>query len=331
MTPPPSKAAPGRSPAHLYLILGDEDVRAEEALRTTLDALIPAEERTLNLDVVDAGETPVQDIITKCETLPFFGARRVVVLRRAEALKAAEQEALAAYLDRGSPASALIVVAESLDRRRRLYGVLQRGGRVIACGRLAPEDLPAWVRSRVTREGKTITREGAELLVTLVGGGLRELGLEIAKLAAYAGDRRTITPDDVREVASHVAEATVFELMDAVGRRKPGQALALLQTVIEMGEPPVRVLYMLEDQLRMLLKTKTLLDRRRSPASAEIRDALGTRAWLYPRYREQVAAFGQIDVGQILGLLLETDAMIKTGLTPPRLAVETLIARLCLN
>ncbi len=29
MTPPPFKTAPGRSPAHLYLILGDEDVDAE--------------------------------------------------------------------------------------------------------------------------------------------------------------------------------------------------------------------------------------------------------------------------------------------------------------
>jgi len=304
-------------------------VRADEALQTLLDDLLPESERAFNLDVVDAEEVPIRDIITRCETLPFFGARRVVVLRRGGALRVPDQDALATYLEGGPPPSVVIVVSETLDRRRRLYGVLQRAGRVIPCGRLDAADLPGWVRTRARQEGKTITPEAAEILVELVGGGLRELGLELGKLAAYAGDRGTISVDDVRAVASHVAEATVFELMDAVGRRQAGRALALLGTVLAMGEPPVRVLYMLEDQLRMLLRTKALLDRRAQPA--EIRQVLGTRAWLYPRYREQVAAFKTIDGARILGLLLETDALIKTGATPPRLAIETLIARLCLD
>ncbi len=320
-----------RSTAHLYLILGEEDLRADDALRTLLDELIPEGERALNLDVIDAGEAPVQDIITRCDTLPFFGARRVVVLRRAQALKPPDQDALAAYLEQGPPPSVLVVVAERLDKRRRFHAVLQKSGRVIVCDPLRPGDLPGWVRTRVAREGKKITPDAAELLITVVGGHLRELSLEIGKLAAYTGGRDTITAEDVREVASHVAEATVFELMDAVGRRQAGRALALLETVIGMGEPPVRILYMLGDQLRMLLKTQVLADRTRTPSPAAVRDALGTRAWLYTRYREQVAAFGRIDAGRMLGLLLGTDEMIKTGLTPPRLAIEALIARLCLD
>ncbi len=217
-----------RSTAHLYLILGEEDLRADDALRTLLDELIPEGERALNLDVIDAGEAPVQDIITRCDTLPFFGARRVVVLRRAQALKPPDQDALAAYLEQGPPPSVLVVVAERLDKRRRFHAVLQKSGRVIVCDPLRPGDLPGWVRTRVAREGKKITPDAAELLITVVGGHLRELSLEIGKLAAYTGGRDTITAEDVREVASHVAEATVFELMDAVGRRQAGRALALL-------------------------------------------------------------------------------------------------------
>jgi DNA polymerase III subunit delta len=319
----------------VYLLLGDEDVRAEQALGRLLDDLLPPGERALNLEVVDAGEMPVQEIITRCETLPFFGARRVVVVRRGEAFRAHDQDALAAYLDRGpSPSTALILIAESLDRRRRLYSVLQRVGRIVPCGRLRPEDLPGWIRGRVAEEGKEITRDAVEALVGLVGGGLRELGLEIAKLVAYVGARPAITAGDVREAASHVAEATVFELMDAVGHRQADKALEVLQTVIALGEPPVRILYMLEDQLRMLLRTGALLERRRPPARIsqdEIREVLGNRAWLFDRYRGQVAAFGRMDVAKILGLLVETDALIKTGATPPRLAIETLIVRLCLQ
>ena len=318
----------------VYLLLGEEDVRTEQALGRLLPELLAPEERALNLDVVDTDETPVQEIITRCDTLPFFGARRVVVIRRADALRAQDQDALASYLDGGVPPSAaLILLAADLDRRRRLYSVLQRVGRIIPCGRLSPVDLPRWIRDRVEAEGKKITRDAAGTLVGLVGGGLRELGLEIAKLAAYVGERPTITAGDVRDAASHVAEATVFELMDAVGRRQGNTALELLQTVLAMGEPPVRILYMLEEQLRMLLRTEALLQGRRSLTrnSAEVREVLGNRAWLFDRYRGQVAAFGRMDVEKILGLLVETDAMIKTGSGAPRLAIETLIVRLCLE
>jgi DNA polymerase III subunit delta len=327
---PPTEDVPARTGArpgaHVYVLLGEEDVRAEDALRTLLDGLLPVEERSLNLDIVDADETPVQEIITRCETFPFFGARRVVVVRRAAALRAADQEALAAYLDQGPPPSVVMIVAEALDRRRRLYSVLQRRGRIIPCGRLDPEDLPAWVGARVQREGKRIALEASRAFIALVGGGLRELGSEIDKLVAYVGERDTITAGDVRAVSSHVAEATVFDLMDAVGHRRGERALLLLQSVLALGEPPVRILYMLEDQLRMILRTKTLVDRRARPA--EVRETLGTRAWLFSRYRHQAVAFADMDVTRMLGLLLETDALIKTGGASPRLALETLIVRL---
>ena len=339
---PPAGDPPRRSPAKpersarpaptVYLLIGEEDWLAEAALHRLLDDLLPIEERDLNLDIVDAGEMPIQDIITRCETLSFFGSWRAVVVRRGEALRAPDQDALADYLEHGPPPSVLILLAEKLDKRRRLFGVLQRTGRIIPCDRPSPEDLPAWIRTRVEEGGKMITPEAAQTLVVLVGGALRELASEIDKLVSYMGDRRGITVEDVHAVASHVAEATVFELMDAVGHRQAERALKLLQVVLA-EEAPIKVLFMLGDQIRMLLKTKALLERhpipgRPLPAGA-IREALGTRAFLFSRYRAQVAAFGRLDVSTVLRLLVETDTEIKTGQKSPRLALETLIVGLC--
>ncbi|HEV2283636.1 MAG TPA: DNA polymerase III subunit delta [bacterium] len=318
------------SPSAVYLLLGEEDVRADEALRTILHEAVPDEERALNLDVIDAGTMPIQDVITRCETLPFFGARRAVVLnvRNPESWRAAEQDALADYLNQGSPPSVLVIVAPRLDQRRRLSGVLQRKAHVIRCDPLDPEQLPAWLVARARESGKTMTPEGANLLVELAGGGLRALGLEVAKLAAYAGDRETITAADVREVASHVAaQVTIFEVMDAVGHRRADDAFRLLDTLIALGEPPLRILYMLEDQVRMLARVQELVDRGVRNRS-DVQKALGSRAWRYRDYQKQVDAFGRIDVEALLGLLLETDGAIKTGQMPPRLALETLIVRM---
>jgi DNA polymerase III subunit delta len=314
----------------VYLLLGEEDVRADEALRSVLDEEVPEAERSLNLDVVDAGAVPIQDVITRCETLPFFGARRAVVVnvRHPEAWRAADQDTLADYLSQGTPPAALIIVAPRLDHRRRLFAVLQRTAQVIRCDPLDPEHLPAWLFARARESGKTMTPDAANLLVELAGSGLRALGLEVAKLAAYTGDRETIAAEDVREVASHVAaHTTVFEVMDAVGHRRPERAFRLLDTLIALGEPPLRILYMLEDQVRMLARVQELVDRG-VRNRADVQKALGPRAWRYRDYQKQVEAFGRVDVEELLGMLLETDGAIKTGQMPPRLALETLIVRM---
>src|SRR5215471_78586 len=108
-------AAPG-----IYLLLGEEDLRAAAALHALLQEVVPEDQRALNLDAVDAGGVPIQDVITRCETLPFLGACRAVVLniRNPETWRAADQDALAAYLSQGPPPSVVIVVAPRLDQRR---------------------------------------------------------------------------------------------------------------------------------------------------------------------------------------------------------------------
>jgi DNA polymerase III subunit delta len=289
---------------------------------------LPPAERDLNLDVVDAGDVPVQDIITRCETLPFFGARRVVVVRRAEALRAADQDALAAYLERGTLPSVLIMQAAKLDGRRRLYLALRHLGRIEPCDPLKPWEVSRWIQDRVKKAGKGLAPDAVQLLALLVGGSIRELASEIDKLVAYAGDRTTITAQDVRAITSHVAEAEVFELMDAVGHQQASRALKLLRAVLAK-EAPLLVLFMLGDHIRTIRKAKALMDRRAS--ADEARSVLGGRYWLYEhgKLQPQVSKFAGMDMGRVLGLLLEADTDIKTGVKHPRLALETLIVGLC--
>ena len=326
-----SRGAAGRGAGNVYLILGEEEWRRTDALRRLTGELLPETERAMALDVVDAPETPIPEIVARCETLPFFGSRRVVVLTRVDALTPQQGDALAPYFESRPPSSTVILVAEKLDARRRLSAVLRRAARLIACGPLDPPELLRWVRAQAAAAGKTITPEGAEVLILLVGSRLRELQAEIGKLAAYVGARPAITEADVRDATCRVAEATIFELMDAVGQRQPDRALRLLNRVL-IEEAPVKVLFMIGDQLRMLLKTRALSERTggRRPSPDAIRETLGNRAFLYDRYRSQARAFAGVDAERLLGRLLDADTEIKTGGAPPALALQTLIVGLCL-
>src|SRR2546425_13272948 len=89
--------------AHVYLLHGEEDLLIDQALAALLDRLGPAEERDLNLDVLWAPEIAITDLVTRLDTLPFFGRRRVVVVQDAGAWEAPEQGRRPPCLGRGTP------------------------------------------------------------------------------------------------------------------------------------------------------------------------------------------------------------------------------------
>src|SRR2546425_3994974 len=95
--------------AQVYLLHGEEDLLIDQALAVLLDRLMPVEERDLNLDVLRAGEIALPDLVTRLDTLPFFGRRRGGVVQDADVWEAPEQERLAAYLEHRPPPPAPIL------------------------------------------------------------------------------------------------------------------------------------------------------------------------------------------------------------------------------
>lgn len=311
--------------AHVYLLLGDEDLLIDQALAALLDRLIPLEERDLNLDVVRANEIEIDDLITLVDTLPFFGQRRAVVVKGADAWAAAEQEQLAAYLERGAPPSALILVAASLDRRRKLFTAVRKLGEIQEFPRLSVRQLPSWVADRVRKEGRRIDADAVEALVALVGPGLRQMSLELEKLFAYVGTLDRITRRDVEAAVSRLSESTIFMMVDAIGEQHAGDALRYLDDILREEAPPY-VLFMVARQFRMLMRASHLAAQRKPFAA--IQDALGVPPFVARKLMAQVEHFPPDAFPEIFARLAEADRAVKTT-GHARLALETLIAELC--
>lgn len=311
--------------AHVYLLLGEEDLLVDHALAALLERLIPPEERDLNLDVVRAGEIELRDLITLVDTLPFFGERRAVVVKDADNWDASEQEQLAAYLDRGAPPSALVLVAAALDRRRKLYTTVRKVGEIQEFPRLSLRQLPSWITDRVRKEGRRIDPDAVEALIALAGGGLRQLSLELEKLFAYVESLERITRKDVEAAVSRLSESTIFMMVDAIGERRAGDALRHLDDILREEMPPY-VLFMVARQFRLLMRASHLTAQRK-PA-AVVQDALGVPPFVARKILAQVEHFPPQVFPRIFARLEEADRAVKsTG--HARLALETLIAELC--
>jgi len=306
------------------LIVGEEEFLAEQAVAELVARRLSPEEQRLNLDVLDGG-MPVADILRQLDTAPFFGPCRVVVVRRLEAMRDGDQEALVTYLERGGSPTVGIFVARELDRRRRLFLTFKRIGQVIEARPLPPREVPAWVADRLRTQGKRPAAGAPEALVALAGTNLRDLDHEVSKVAAYVGDRPVVTRADVEAIVSRLGEASIFTLVDALGGGQAPAALRALHDILSTHEP-LQVLFMVARQFRLILRAHTLAGRR--PADASLAERLGLHPFVARKIAEQARGFRADQFPGIFAALEAADRAIKTG-TPPRLALEELFVRLC--
>lgn len=306
------------------LIIGEEDFLAEEALNRLIDQALPNEERGLNLDVLE-GAAPIGEILTRLDTAPFFGPARVVLIRRLEAMREADHDGLVAYLERGDSPTVAVFVARDLDRRRRLFLAFRKAASIIECRPLPPRDLPSWVAARFKASGKRTAPGTAESLTALSGGSLRDLDHEVAKVVTYVGERPVVTIADVEAIASRLGEASIFDLVDAVGSRNAARALAELNDILSTHEP-LQVLFMIARQFRLILRAQQL-GARGVPASA-LPEQLSLHPFPARKVSEQARGYRPHQFAGIFEAMEGADRAIKTG-SAPRLVLEMLIVRLC--
>lgn len=318
---PTGWAGPPPGPG-VHLFVGEEDLLVEEGVRALVDAALAPDERTLNLDVLEAAETSLPDLLARLDTLPFFGALRVVVVRDLDTLPPDAQRALADYLERGTPPVLAIFTARALDRRGRLFRALQAAGRIHPCDPLTWREVPAWLTREAARMGKRLTPGAVEALAAGSGAGLRALRLELEKLAAYVDDRPQITEEDVRAVGALESDPRLFALADAIGERHVRRATQLLQGILAR-EHPLPVLGMIARQFRLLVRA-----REAGRSQAAVARAAGVTPYVAGKLLRQVTRYGAEDFPAIFALLEEADRAIKsTG--QPELALETLVVQLC--
>ena len=295
----------------VYLIGGSDRpkvVRAVRRLRERVGA-----EGTETLSAADAS---AEDAIAACNALGLLGTEaRLVVVEEAERWKAADAKALAGYLDDPTPGTVLALVTAESKRDSALAKACAAVGDVLVYDAPRKRDLPGWVAEQFARLDARAEPDACRALVELCGDDLQALTTEIEKLATWAGDE-TIRAADVERLAATRAEASIFALTDAWGRRDVGAVLAAAASLLE-GSPRelTRVIGLLAHHVGRVRACQLLAAEGIRP-----RDAAG-RLKVHPFAAEkafgQAQNFGVEELRQAVVRLAELDHAVKGGSTLP--------------
>ena len=350
---------PGLSPeVQLTLIYGDAPFLIEREASELTNALLPGAAREYGLTVLDFAANSLDEAGAHLRTGSLIAETRVVLLRNLQELKADAQKKLAGWCSEIPRATYVILTAEVTRQaaqkgnpaRAALKKVIEASGQ--SAGFITPweSELAGWVVQEAQRLGTTLDRQGAELLVEMVGRDHARLVSEVEKLACYVGGASGISVDDVRTAASRSAEATVFQLVDAIAEGNARQALAVLPDLVPAHSPTsaaIPLLGMIARNIRLLWQA-SYLAKNGAPVDRQgkLRDDL---AELLPNEHNVDAAtrsnfvarklagharnFDDRQAAVALGRVLHADRTLK-GQTDeymdPRLVVERLVIELCM-
>ncbi|MED4677899.1 DNA polymerase III subunit delta [Bacillus nitratireducens] len=320
--------------APLYLLYGTEAYFINETIKLITTEALEEENREFNVVTYDLEEAYLEDVVEDARTLPFFGDRKVILIKSPLFLTAQKEKLeqnikiLEEYIGEPSPFSILVFVApyEKLDERKKITKLLKKTADVVEANAMQVQDVQKWVVSRAEEAHVYIDNTAVSLLLELVGSNVTMLAKEMDKLTLYVGMGGEITSKLVTELVPKSVEQNVFALTEKVVKKDIAGAMQILDGLFTQQEEPIKLLALLVSQFRLLNQVKEL--QQRGYGQNQIASHIGVHPYRVKLAMNQTKFFSFEELKRVILELAEADYSMKTGKMDKKLVLEFFLMRL---
>ena len=306
-----------------YLLYGEEAYLKKQYKDKLTKAMLP-EGDTVNYAYYEGKGTNPAELIDLAETMPFFADRRLIVVENSGFFKNATPE-LADYIKNMPETACFLFVESEVDKRGKMYKAVKDKGRAVEMGRQDEKTLLYWLAGMVKKEGKQIKESTARYLVAKTGTDMENLEKEMEKLFSYTLGQTEITVQDVDEICTTQITNKIFDMVEAVATKQQKRALHYYYDLLALKEPPMRILYLLARQFKLLMEVKDLSGR--GYDKPQIAKTAGLHPFVAGKYIKQCRSFSKEELRSIMEEAANTEEMVKTGRLNDRMSVELFIVK----
>ncbi len=307
----------------IYLLYGEENYLKKQYKERFVKAMLP-EGDTMNYAFYEGKGINIREVTDLAETLPFFADRRLIVLENTGLFKSAGAE-LAEYL-KGLPKTAsLIFVEDEVDKRSKLYKAVKAKGYVAELSAQDEATLKKWILGMVRREKKQITDAAVLHFLHKVGTDMENIQKEAEKLFCYTWGQDSISAEDIDAVCVTQISNHIFDMVSAVADKNQKRALDLYYELLASKEPPMRILFLLTRQYRILYQVRDL--QKKGYGRKEIASRAGLHPFVAGKYMEQAKHFRMGELRAVMEDSAQAEESVKTGRLTDTLAVEVFIVK----
>jgi len=311
--------AQATAPAPLLLVLGEEELLIERAVREALTAsrAIDATAELTRVRVSDLTAPELAELVSPS----LFSEGRVIVLESAQDISQELADALASYLKDPADGIVLVVVHTGGGRSKAgktLPAVLKKAGAEITeCPKLTkPAEREQFVRHEVRRVGGKIDPAGVAALLDAVGSDLRELSSAATQLVADTGG--AVDADAVRRYHRGRADVTGFAVAEKAVSGDRAAALESLRWAMQLGVPHVLVADALADAVRTIARVSGA--GRGNPN--QLAGELGMPPWKVRKAQGQSRGWNPDGLATAMRVVARLNAEVKGVAADPGYALE---------
>ncbi|MEV6640455.1 DNA polymerase III subunit delta [Amycolatopsis sp. NPDC051371] len=311
--------AQATAPAPLILVLGEEELLIERAVRETLAAAraIDATAELTRVRVSDLTAPELAELVSPS----LFSEGRVIVLESAQDISQELSDAVASYLKDPADGVVLVVVHTGGGRSKAgktLPAALKKAGaEVTECPKMTkPAEREQFVRHEVRRAGGKIDPAGVAALIDAVGSDLRELSSAATQLVADAGG--SVDAEAVRRYHRGRADVTGFAVAEKAVSGDRSAALESLRWAMQLGVPHVLVADALADAVRTIARVSGA--GRGNPN--QLAGELGMPPWKIRKAQGQSRGWNQDGLATAMRVVARLNAEVKGVAADPGYALE---------
>jgi DNA polymerase-3 subunit delta len=319
VTAPPAALSP------LHLVVGDEELLVERAVRVVLDAARVIDPATDMTRVRVSELTPAG--LAEMVSPSLFSEGRVIVVEAAQDVSQEIADALLDYL--ASPAAGIVLVIVHTGGGRSKAGkalpaALRKAGAVISeCPKMTkPAEREAFVRNEIRLAGGRVNAAAVHALIDAVGSDLRELASAAAQLVADSGG--TVDENAVRRYHRGRADVTGFAVAEKAVGGDRAAALESLRWAMQLGVPHVLVADALADAVRTIARVSAA--GRGNPH--QMAGELGMPPWKIRKAQGQVRGWGHEGLADAMRIVARVNAEVKGAAVDPEYALERAVLEL---
>lgn len=243
-----------------------------------------------------------QNIINSCNGMPFAAQNKLVVLRQPGKLSKEDEKLFSAYAKNPNPSTCLLIVSDD-----KFFAGLPNVT-IIDCSALTVDEQKMLIASTLKKQNKTITIDGAQLLIEKCENDAQKITNELTKLCFFA-DENMITKQHVEFVVANSFEQDIFGLTNALAVKNASTVLQILRSLLLAKSEPIQILSAIANNFRRMFLCSISTDM----SQDELASTLGVKPYAIKIAKENAKKFGVKNLKRINELLTQTDYMLKSG------------------
>jgi DNA polymerase-3 subunit delta len=314
----------------LYFLFGEEGFLIDELQDLLIEHALEPSQHDFNLDIVYGSESEASQVLGLCQGYPAMAPRRVVIVREFEKLDNNRQ--FKSYADEPNPEAVVFLACTTKPNlSAHPYRRLKKKAEWSHFKPLYDNEMPGWIKKYVRGQGYDIEPQAVQMLADYVGTDLQTAASEVEKLITFAGERDTLTSDDVLDASGQTREFNVFELQSAIGEGKHADAMRITARILQQASNKhseaimmVAVLNAYVDKLWKLQMPQT-----QRMSKYKLASHIGVSPYFVQEYKQAARRYSMRSVRDAHAALLAADYELKGGSSrDPRLILTLLIRRL---